>query len=391
MESLLVVIGLVLLVDVVVWHRVFVRALARAPVPAPPLARYPSITVIRPIRGLDVDAAENFRAALATSYPGEVETLFVFDDEEDAALPVVREIVAEHRASGARGSAEIMISGTPPAGRTGKLHAMIAGTRRARGTLIAFGDSDSRPAPELLTQLVEALFAAPDIGCTFAPVVVTDPPETIGDVGYALMLDGLYAPGVARAAGAAGRLPFIMGQLMVFRPEALAAIGGPECADGQLVDDMYIGRCVARAGYANVMINAPLVITNRGTTLRRFLENYRRWMLFGQGGIPMQTTWPLWLRGLNAWLATALLVIALVDGAVWPALIALGVLVAHGESSVRLHRRHGGAPVALRLRWFAATLFLLAPFVVASMAWRRVDWRGRAYSLGGPAAAPLAR
>jgi ceramide glucosyltransferase len=391
METVLATLGLVLLVDVIAWHRVFVRALARARVPSRPLALYPSITVIRPVRGLDVGAADNFRAALASSYPGDVETLFVFDDVHDPALPVARLVIAEHRAAGARGTADVMISGTPPEGRTGKLHAMIAGTRRATGTLIAYGDSDSRPTPELLTQLVEALLVAPDIGCTFAPVVVADSPETIGDVGYAMMLDGMYGPGVARAAGESGRLPFIMGQLMVFRPEALTAIGGPACADGQLVDDMYIGRCLDRAGYANVMINAPLAITNRGTTLRRFLEIYRRWMLFGQDGIPVQCTWPLWLRGINAWLATAVLAIAIIAGAGWAALIALGVLVAHGESVARLHVRSGGAPIALHLRWFASTLFLLAPFVVVSMAWRSVDWRGRAYSLRGPATAPLAR
>lgn len=388
-EPLLVFVGIALLLDVAAWHRRFARALARAPVPARPAAPYPSISVIRPVRGLDVGAEENFRAALETSYPGEVETLFVFDDASDPALPVARRVVDQHRASGARGAAEILCAGAPPPRRTGKLHAMIAGARRARGALIAFGDSDTRPAPGLLTALVDALRASPEVGATFAPVVVPDPPRTLGDAGYALMLNALYGPAVARAAGASGRLPFIMGQLMVLRPEALAAVGGPACAEGQLVDDMYIGRCLNRAGYENVMINQPLTIVNTGTSLRAFLDIYRRWMLFGQGGIPLRCTWPLWLRGLGAWLATALLVGSLAIGAGWGALVAGAALVAQGESLARLHARFGGAPLPWRLRWFAIALFLLAPFVLASMRWRTVEWRGHAYALRGPARSGL--
>jgi ceramide glucosyltransferase len=383
MEAVLVVIGAVLLLDVATWHRRFVRAIARAPVPHRAPARYPSITVIRPVRGCDVGAADNFRADLETSYPGDVETLFVFDDERDPAVPIARRIIAEHGASGRRGDVDLLFAGPRPPRRTGKLHAMIVGLARARGTLVAFGDSDTRPSPGLLTALVDALLASADVGATFAPVFVADAPETSGDVGYALMLDALYGPGVARAAGRAGRLPFIMGQIMVFRREALDAVGGPACADGHLVDDMHIGRCLHEAGYANVMINEPLAIRNAGTPLRSFLAIYRRWMMFGQDGIPLRCTWPLWLRGLNAWLSAALVVAALAIGSIWAGLVGLAALGANGESLIRLHARCGGGPIALRLRWFAVALFLLAPFVVATTARRSVAWRGRTYDLRG--------
>lgn len=382
MQTILVVIATALLVHVIVWHHRFVRGIVRLRVPACAPARYPSLSVIRPVRGLDVGAEENFRAALATSYPGDLETLFVFDDASDPALPVARRVVAEHRASGAHGDVDIVFAGGRPAHRTGKLHAMIVGMARARGTLVAFGDSDSRPSPRLLVSLVDALYAAPDIGATFAPVVVVDPPQTLGDVGYALMLNALYGPVVARAAGARARFPFIMGQLMVLRREALAAAGGLECADHQLVDDMHIGRCVSEAGYANVMIVEPLAITNRGTPLRRFLQIYRRWMLFGQDGIPVRYTWPLWLLGAGAWLACAVFGMALATGSGWAVVPAAAVLVAKTESLVRLHVRFGGARVPLRLRPFAIALFLLAPFIVASMRARTVEWRGQIYALG---------
>src|SRR5262245_28264168 len=57
----------------------------------------PSITVIRPIKGLDVGARENTEALLNQDYPGPVETLFVLDSAQDPAYPVVAQIVAASR------------------------------------------------------------------------------------------------------------------------------------------------------------------------------------------------------------------------------------------------------------------------------------------------------
>jgi ceramide glucosyltransferase len=388
---MLVLIGGALLVQLGLWHRRFARAIVREDVPANRLERYPPISVIRPVRGIDVGAEDNFRAALATSYTGDVETLFVFDDDADPAVPVARRIVDEHLASGRSGTAEVVFAGSPPPGRTGKLHAMIVGTHGAHGPLIAFGDSDTRPAPELLTELVDALLASPDIGAAFAPVVVSDPPSTSGDVGYAVMINALYGPTVARAAGPRGRLPFIMGQLVVFRAEALAAVGGPACAEGQLVDDMYIGSCMNRAGYANVVINRPLTIANTGTSMRQFLRIYRRWLLFGRNGLPWRFTWPLWLRGIGAWLAAVLLVVSMTASAGWAAIVASAALVGQGASLTRLHEQFGGAPIPVRLRWMTIVMFLLAPLVLASMTLRSVEWRGRKYPLRGRAGLTVPR
>src|SRR5512141_749391 len=180
--SFLVVGVVALLVAMVVWdHRRLSRAIDARVSLLPTPRRYPSISVIRPVRGLDPEAERNLAAALENVYPGPIETIFVFDDRAEPALPLARKAIEAHEAASRHGRARIVISGPPPADRTGKLNAMIAGLAQARGELVAFGDSDTRPDPLVLRQIVDKLLACPDAGAAFAPVVVAASPRTAGD------------------------------------------------------------------------------------------------------------------------------------------------------------------------------------------------------------------
>lgn len=366
------------IVLVIVEHRHLARAVARHLPPPPTPICYPSLTVIRPIRGLDVGAADNVRALLDSDYPGELEILFVFDEVRDPACALVRELAGERSDVHAR----ILLAGPPPHGRTGKLHAMSVGVHEARGELIGFSDSDTRVDRQLLRALVDRLLADDRTGDVFAPALADAPPHTAGDVGYALMLNVWYGALAASAAGRAHELPFIMGQLMIFRREALADIGGVECADGQLVDDMYLGCRVADAGWHNVMSERPLHIVTGDMGWREFLRLMRRWLLFSRSGLPSRFKRPAWSRGTVIWAAVVAAVLAVANGWIAAALLAFVALAAACTSDRLLHRQLGGAPIPLRYAWLTLAVMLLGPFALASLLVdHHVDWRGRDYAL----------
>ena len=374
--------GVVLLGLVWRWHSMMSRAVAPHAGEPAHASRYPSVTVIRPVRGKDVGAEDNFRAALDTGYPGEVETLFVFDDDNDPGLPLAREVVAAHMASGRAGTAGVIVAGAPPAGFTGKLNAMIAGERRAKNELIAFGDSDTRPDKQVLRGVVDALLSRPRAGSAFAPVLVYQPAQFAGDALYAFMQNAMYSPLAAHASGPSRTLPFIMGQLMVFRRQALASIGGVSAAKGQLVDDMAIGRALHEAGWENVMSRKPLHIATGGMTLREFIPVYRRWMSFSKNGLPLSFTWRQWLAGASFFIALFLSLGALAVGGVRAAVPSLAALFLVGDSLLLLHKRYGGSPIPLRLAWAAWGVFIISPYVLATnLLKRKVEWRGRSYDL----------
>ncbi|RKG91664.1 glycosyltransferase, partial [Corallococcus sp. CA053C] len=282
-------------------HLGLMAGLRRRPALAARTFDPPSVTVIRPIRGLDVEARQNVRALLALDYPGEWEALFVFDSEDDPAFAVTREELANAPTRARR--VELLVAGEPPEGLTGKLNAMQVGVACSRCTLLAFSDSDTRPAPGVLTALVGALLEDARTGATFAPVYAAADAPLAGDVGYGLLVNAWYGASVARTSGPDGALPFIMGQLMVFRREALAAIGGVGCAAGQFVDDMYLGRRLHEAGWKNRVIHAPLRIVTGHLELRAFLRIFRRWLLFSETGLPWAFARSNWVRGLAGGLA----------------------------------------------------------------------------------------
>lgn len=383
---LILLMSALVILEIALNHRQQARAIAAARRQRRRLARFPSLSVIRPVRGADVGAAENYAAALDTGYPGEIETLFVFDDERDPGYPIAVDAIAHHRARLGHGTAAIVIAGPPPRGTTGKLHAMMVGERRARHELVAFGDSDTRPDRQVLRSTVETLLTTPLAGCAFAPVVCHQSADRAGDVGYATLINAWYGPSVAVASRRTGDVPFIMGQLMVFRRECLRDIGGVACARGHLVDDMAIGQVVAKAGWRNIMAPHPLHIATGGMTMVSFFSLFRRWLLFSRNGLPFEFTRPMWLRGAEFWIATAAFALALARHHYLAALGPALALVAFQASMLRVGRLFGGPRIALRHWWVPFFLPVIAPIEVGvSRLYKKVEWRGRAYALDADA------
>jgi ceramide glucosyltransferase len=312
----------------------------------------------------------------------------VLDDDQEPTVPLIHQALREAKEAGRSVDARVLFSGHPPAGRTGKLNAMIVGLEAAHGDLIAFADSDIRPDREALRALVRTLLSAPDYGAAFAPVSVALPPKTVGDAGYALLLNGLYTPAFRYVAHHNhGSMPFIMGQLMVFRREAIRAIGGLESAEGQLVDDMYIGERITKAGFRNVVSAHGVPIIQQNLPLHQFLSNYVRWLTFSRSGLPGLAFKVIsWLRGFVFWAGFVLTVGALIEGSWLTAALAACAPILTAASINLLHTHQSGVKLRIRHAWVGFAILMTAPLVMLWILTRReVMWRGRRYSLNAGA------
>ncbi len=348
------------------------------------LPNYPSVSVIRPIKGMDHGARENIKAALDNGYPGKVETIFVFDDNQEPAYPIVVEEIANIHRLNSNMDAKIVFSGNPPKGRTGKLNAMIEGFKHAKFDLIAFADSDIRPDKDILRILAETLLSNKDAGSAFTPVYASEEMKTFGDVGYSLMLNGMYSPDVEKIAlKNSNRFEFIMGQYMLFKRQTIDAIGGLAAAEGQLVDDMYIGKRVYDAGYENIIAPKSVPIIQQNVTPKEFWDIYVKWMTFSRTGLGWSFKISNAVRGITFFGALVLSVLSAANGWLLASMATLSVPFAISYSTNSLHELLGGAPIKLRHLWVSFMLWLSAPFVLLSVLSRRkVVWRGRTYELG---------
>ena len=117
MSTVLVALAVLSLLLLVEGHVRLRRVLARRPAAPPFPSSAPSITVIRPVKGVDTGAEGNIRCFLEMEYPGRLELLFVVDSEEDPATPLIRRLIAEHRTQAQR--VELLFSGSPPPHLTG--------------------------------------------------------------------------------------------------------------------------------------------------------------------------------------------------------------------------------------------------------------------------------
>lgn len=350
------------------------------------LAACPPVTVIRPVKGKDVEQEANFLAALDTGYRGEIETIFVLEDEDDPAYFLVRKTIQAHEDSGGHGTARILLAGAPPAGRTGKINNMIVGEAEARGAFIVFGDSDTRPDAAVLTNLIEHLVADESAGAAFAPVVNPCRPRSAGDIGYAIILNAYLVAGMEAEVGPRRTLPFLMGHMMAFRRTALQAIGGVKCAHGQLVDDMYLGARIVEAGYDNVMGTHSLQVINHGLGLAGFLKLWRRWLFCGRGGIPSSFVRPFVARAVSYFVSLGLAITMLATGHALLAALPALVWILEGLHYVRLHRLVGGAAVRPGYVWMAWMPYLTTIPIGLSMLIRpQLEWRGHTYRLDASA------
>lgn len=378
---------LLLLLGLLAWTGAFYfwQRLAIRPRPWPPEpSSYPSVSVIRPVKGKDTGVAENLAAAFQHGYPGKIETLFVLDDENEPSVPLIERAIAEARRQEPDVDARILYSGQPPPHRTGKLNAMIAGLESSRNELVAFIDSDIRQDRDDLKVLVATLLADETAGAAFATVISKALPRTLGDVGYALMVNGLYEPSaLATAHRLSGQLPFIMGHIMVLQRDAIRAIGGLESAEGQLVDDMYLGRRLHQLGYRNKISPKPAAMIQQGMAISECIQILVRWVAFSMSGLPWLTCkLPHFLTGLAFWTGILIGVTAGLRGDVPLACLASLLPLSAAATINDLHYRMSGARMPLKYWWGALALWLSAPVIYAQIWIRReVNWRGRHYRL----------
>jgi ceramide glucosyltransferase len=230
----------------------------------------PPASILKPVRGLDRDAYENFESFCRLDYP-EYEILFCVSDPEDPVVPVIEKLQNNYP-----NRAIHLLVGAPHIGTSNKVNKLCRLAEEARYDLLVMSDSDVRVDPNYLRD-VAAPFADPAVG----GVTVFFKSQTAGGVGATLDATG-SAPEFAASALLARKLEgirFTLGATMATTRKCLAEIGGFEALANHYVDDFELGNRIASRGYRIELAHTPVCMVYPRETLGEFLRHELRWTI----------------------------------------------------------------------------------------------------------------
>jgi ceramide glucosyltransferase len=204
-------------------------------VPAPLDA--PRITLLRPFKGLEYRQQETLGSSLTLDYP-DYQVLFCVDDADDPAVPLVRQLIADHPDAEAR-----LLIGRDPVSRNPKLNNLMKGWRAADGDFVAMADSNIILPPDYLSQLIARWDAR--TGLVSSPAAGIDP-QDFGGALECVFLNGYQARWQIAADLVADG--YAQGKTLFWRRRFLDDMGGPAVLGNSIAEDAAATRLVRAAG-----------------------------------------------------------------------------------------------------------------------------------------------
>ena len=229
----------------------------------------PPVSNLKPIRGLDAEAYENFASYCKQDYP-DYELLFGIGDGDEAVLEVIEKLKRDFPHQRIR---VIHISGhTAPNDKVFKLARLVS---EAQNEVLVINDSDVRVRPDYLRSVVVPM-SDPKVGAVTCLYVSTHEHTFIQKLQSIGMFCDFY-PGIFVARQLDG-VKFAFGQTIVTTRKNLAGFGGYTAIQNRPADDLLVGRLVAEQGFKVELLPYTVETVADFKSFREFFFKRLRWM-----------------------------------------------------------------------------------------------------------------
>jgi ceramide glucosyltransferase len=328
----------------------------------------PPVSNLKPVRGLDPEAYDNFASLCRQDYP-EYELIFCVTDLTDPCVPAIHRLMQDFPDRKIR----LLCSAGHTAinDKVAKLRLM---EREALYETIVINDSDVRVDPGYLRRVVAPL-ADPRVGgvtCFYVSAHDRSLVECLQTVG---MISDFYA-GVLVAWQLDG-VHFALGPTMVATKQRIAGFGGFQALENRPGDDLLFGRLIAEQGYEMRLLPSPVETVPDFKGIRELLAKRIRWMTVMRSMRPWGHLGLIFTWGLSWSILAVLLHPTVTVGAIY-----LGGYAAFRAAITWLIGVHGLKQKGIRTKmpfipfWDAlAFLIWLASFTRSSIRWRGVTYQ----------------
>ena len=228
----------------------------------------PPISCLKPIRGLDEDAYENYASFCRQDYP-EYEIVFCVDPE-DPALPVLEKLIADFPERKIR-----LLFGSGRNAINDKVARLVRLVSEAQYELLVITDGDIRVGPDYLRAVAHP-FRDPKVGGATTLYVSTEETSFVQELQSVGMISDFFA-GILVAWQLDG-IKFMFGQSIVTTRQHIAGFGGYEVIENRPADDLNVGRLVAAQGYEVKLLPYIVKTVADFQSLKDLFYKRVRWM-----------------------------------------------------------------------------------------------------------------
>jgi ceramide glucosyltransferase len=342
----------------------------------------PPASILKPLRGVDRDAYENFASYCRLNYP-EYEMIFAVADTNDPVVPVVERLRGDFPDRQIR-----LVTSVERLGENHKVNNLCRLVKEARYDLLVMTDSDVRVEADYLRE-VAAPFVDPAVGAVTSFYRCAGGGTLAADLNMlGMCTDSVPSALVARRLE--GKVQFAFGWTMATTKKYLAEIGGWEAMVNYHSDDFELGNRIARQGHRVELMREPVWMLFRGESLKEFLSHELRWSIGLRNVRPAGYAGMIFTHGLP-WAVLAALVAA---AAGWTGIAAF-YLTAY--LALRLSVAWAAGVWGLGDKAMASKLWLVpmrdaisAAVWVAGFFSDRIKWRGLEYRVKNGLLVPVA-
>jgi ceramide glucosyltransferase len=330
----------------------------------------PPVSNLKPVRGLDPEAYENFASFCRQDYP-EYELIFCVTDQTDPSVPVIQRLIREFPERKIR----LLYSAGHTAinDKVAKLRLM---EREAQYDCLVINDSDVRVENGYFRRVVEPL-RDPKVGGVTCFYVSSREDSLVDKLQTVGMISDFYA-GVLVAWQLDG-VNFALGPTMVSTKERIRAFGGFQVLENRPADDLLFGRLIAEQGVEVKLLPYAVETVPDFQGLGELLSKRVRWMTVMRAMRPWGHFGLLFTWGLP-WTTLAVLVhpTLSVVAAYWGLYLAfrVGMTWLIGIQGLKQERLWAKMPL-IPLWDVMAFLIWLVSFTRTSIRWRSVDYQLR--------------
>ena len=229
----------------------------------------PPVSNLKPVRGLDPEAYENFASYCRQDYP-DYELIFCVSDHNDTSVPVLEKLIRDFPERRIR-----VLYGSGRTAINDKVAKLVRMVNEAQNEVLVINDSDVRVEPNYLRTVVAPL-RNPKVGCVTCLYVSTHDKTLTQHLQSIGMISDFY-PGILVARQLDG-VKFALGQTIVTTRKHLAGFGGYETIENKPADDLLVGRKIAEQGYEVELLPYAVQTVPDFDSLRDLFVKRLRWM-----------------------------------------------------------------------------------------------------------------